>query len=51
MARRKKAMSDGTRVAVCYTTASNVSKNRYGIEEDIVVGKNTNPFNNIIGVK
>jgi len=48
---RKKAMSDGTRVAVCYTTASNVSKNRYGIEEDIVVEKNTNPFNNIIGVK
>jgi len=45
---RKKAISDGTRIAVCYTTASNVSKNRYGITEDIIVEKDSNPFLKII---
>jgi len=41
---RKKALSDGTRLLVCYATASNVSKNRFGIEEDIVFEKGKNPF-------
>lgn len=41
---RAKAISDGTRVLVTYATASNVSKNRYGIEEDIIFEKNVNPF-------
>lgn len=45
---RKKAMSDGTRVLVCYATASNVSKNRYGIEDDIVFEQNKNPFAGIL---
>jgi len=45
---RKKAISDGTRVAVCYTTAANVSKNRYGITDDIIVEKGVNPFINLI---
>ena len=45
---RKKAISDGTRVLVCYATAANVSKNRYGIEQDIIVPKGTNPLVNII---
>ncbi len=45
---RKKAMSDGTRILVCYATASNVSKNRYGIEDDIVFEPNKNPFAGIL---
>lgn len=45
---RKKAMSDGTRLLVCYATASNVSKNRFGIEDDIVFEPNKNPFAGIL---
>lgn len=41
---RKKAISDGTRVAVCYTAAAQVSKNRYDISEDIQVEQGVNPF-------
>lgn len=41
---RKKAFSDGTRIMVCYSTAANVSKNRYGITEDIVVREGQNPL-------
>lgn len=41
---RKKAISDGTRVLVTYTTAANVSKNRYGITEDLLVPEGTNPL-------
>jgi hypothetical protein len=43
----KKAVSDGTRVLVCYATAANISKNRYGIEKDIIIKKNENPFKNL----
>jgi hypothetical protein len=45
---RKKAISDGTRVATCYTSAAQVSKNRYGITQDIVVNQGENPFINHI---
>ena len=45
---RKKAISDGTRKLVAYTTAANISKNRYGIEEDIHLKKGVNPFDGII---
>lgn len=45
---RKKALSDGTRVLVCYATASNVSKNRFGIEDDIVFEPSKNPFSGIL---
>lgn len=45
---RAKAFSDGTRIAVCYTTAANISKNRFGIKEDIIVEEGVNPFKNII---
>lgn len=45
---RKKAMSDGTRLLVCYATASNISKNRFGIEEDIVFEQGVNPFAGIL---
>jgi len=41
---RKKAISDGTRVLVTYATAANVSKNRFGIEEDLVLEKGKNPL-------
>lgn len=43
----KKAVSDGTRVLVCYATAANVSKNRYGIDKEIIIKKNENPFKNL----
>src|SRR5699024_6560166 len=45
---RKKAISDGTRMICCYATASSVSKNRYGITEDIEVPENQNPFAGIL---
>lgn len=45
---RKKALSDGTRQLICYATAANVSKNRYGIEEELIVPKNENPLVNYI---
>lgn len=41
---KKKAFSDGTRLAVCYTAAAQISKNRYGITEDLVVAEGENPF-------
>jgi len=41
---RKKAVSDGTRLLVTYTTAANISKNRYGITEDLVVTEGENPL-------
>ena len=41
---KKKAISTGGRTAVCYTGAAQVSKNRYGITEDLEVEQNVNPF-------
>jgi hypothetical protein len=41
---KKKATSDGSRLLVTYATASNVSKNRYGITDNIFVPKNENPL-------
>lgn len=41
---RKKAISDGTRVAVCYTAAAQISKNRFGITDDIHVQQGQNPL-------
>lgn len=41
---RKKAISDGTRLLVTYATAANISKNRYGITEDLTVEKGANPL-------
>lgn len=45
---RKKAISDGTRLLVTYATAANISKNRFGITEDIIVTPNTNPLTQYI---
>ena len=44
----KKIISDGSRVLSVTATASNVSKNRYGITEDLPVLLNVNPFSNYI---
>ena len=44
----KKIISDGSRVLSVTATASNVSKNRYGITEDLPVSLNVNPFSNYI---
>lgn len=45
---RKKAISDGTRILVTYTTAANVSKNRYSITDDLMVPEGENPLTEII---
>ena len=45
---RKKAISDGTRVLVTYATAANVSKNRFGITEDLTVIEGDNPLFNYV---
>lgn len=45
---RKRAMSDGTRVLIAHATAANVSKNRFGIEEPLVVVKGENPLKKFI---
>lgn len=46
---RKKAISNGDRVLVCQASASNISKNRYGITADIPVLIGKNPLSGIVG--
>ena len=41
---RKKALSDGTRELICHAVASNVSKNRFGITEPLIVRLGENPL-------
>jgi hypothetical protein len=41
---RKRATSDGTRIITCYPNAAHVSKNRYGITEDLIFKLGTNPL-------
>lgn len=43
-AKTQKAISDGTRVAICHTGPAQVSKNRFGIEEPVIITKGVNPF-------
>ena len=45
---KKKVKSDGTRVMTCHACAANVSKNRYGIENDLVVERGVNPLTDYI---
>lgn len=45
---RKKAISTGERELICYATASNVSKNRFGITEPIDMPNGENPLAGII---
>jgi hypothetical protein len=41
---RKKAVSDGSRVLTCHATPSCISKNRYGITDDLPVTIGQNPL-------
>ncbi len=41
---RKKAVSDGSRVLTCHATPSCISKNRYGITDDLPVTLGQNPL-------
>lgn len=45
---RKKAVSTGDRVVCMNATSSSVTKNRYGVTEDIKFDLGVNPFKNII---
>lgn len=45
---RKKAVSDGSRLVTCYAMASCVSKNRFGITQDLPVLEGQNPFIGIV---
>jgi hypothetical protein len=45
---RKKAISDGTRTLTTYATAANISKNRYGITQDMKVEQGKNPLADFI---
>ena len=42
--KKKKAVSDGTRIITAYPIANHISKNRLGIDSDIVVRNGENPF-------
>lgn len=44
----KKAMSTGARELICFATASNVSKNRFGITEAITVELGVNPLAGLV---
>ncbi len=45
---RKKAVSNGDRELICHAVASNISKNRHGIEEPISLPKGQNPLGEFI---
>ncbi|WP_373092198.1 ATP-binding protein [Zhongshania sp.] len=45
---RKKAISDGSRELVCNASASNVSKNRFGITEPLPVELGINPLTGVV---
>jgi hypothetical protein len=47
---KKKAISDGSRILVTHAVASNVSKNRFGINESIPVIAGENPLAKFIPV-
>ena len=42
--KKSKAFSDGTRLLTTYATAANVSKNRFGIKEDLILVEGVNPL-------
>ncbi|AGH16093.1 Sak4-like ssDNA annealing protein [Vibrio phage pYD21-A] len=45
---RKKAISNGDRVISCSANASSVTKNRYGLTDDLPFTLGENPFTNVI---
>jgi len=46
--KRNMATTDGNRIITCYKTPNHVSKNRFGIKEDIDFVLGTNPFDNYV---
>jgi len=44
----KKAISTGTRELICFATASNVSKNRFGITDPLTVPLGVNPLTGLV---
>ena len=48
---KKRAIGDGTRVIACYPTPSHISKNRFGITQDLAFDGVTNPFTAYLGQK
>lgn len=46
--KKKKAIGDGSRIITCYPTPSHISKNRFGIAEDIPFTLDRNPFTGCI---
>lgn len=40
----KKARTTGERILTCYPTPSHISKNRFGISEDLILNNGENPF-------
>lgn len=42
--KKKRAISDGSRIITCYPTPSHLSKNRLGITQDIEFNLESNPF-------
>ena len=47
---KAKAFSDGTRLMICYASAAYPSKNRFGIEHDLIMKKGENPLVDFIGI-
>ena len=45
---KKKAVSDGKRILTCHAVPSCISKNRYGIEQDLPFDKGQNPLRKYI---
>lgn len=45
---KKKATTTGQRIITCYPTPNHISKNRYGIDQDLVFAKGTNPLADFI---
>lgn len=44
----KRAVSNGERIITCYPTASHISKNRFGISQDLPYTLDSNPFSQFI---
>ena len=47
-AKDEKAISTGERIITCYPTASHISKNRFGITQDLVFSLDSFPFQSIL---
>jgi hypothetical protein len=48
---KKRAVGDGSRIITCYPTPSHISKNRFGISQDLPFDGVSNPFAQFLGGK